>query len=55
MQEVPDCELVITSTWRFQILLGRLREYFSLDVAARVVGITPRFGGLKDITDSLIG
>ena len=54
VRQVPDCELVITSTWRLQQPLGRLRERFSRDVAARIVGATPKIGDLVDVPQPLV-
>jgi hypothetical protein len=54
VRQVPDCELVITSTWRLQQPFERLHERFSSDVAARIVGVTPRIGELIDVPHPLI-
>lgn len=55
VRQVPECELVITSTWRLQYPLERLRQRFSADVAARITGATPRFTELTDVPDTLVG
>lgn len=34
LREIPDCELVITSTWRLHKPLDDLRSYFSSDAPA---------------------
>jgi hypothetical protein len=54
VRQVPDCSLVITSTWRLQMPLERLQEGFSPDIVARVAGIAPKFSELRDIPDSLV-
>lgn len=54
MRQVQDCELVISSTWRLHAPLAHLRERFSSDVAARVVGVTSRHGDLANIPETLI-
>ncbi|WP_342133673.1 HAD domain-containing protein, partial [Hydrogenophaga sp. OTU3427] len=41
VRQLQDCEVVISSTWRLDFPLDRLREKFSSDLAARVVGATP--------------
>ena len=43
VRQAPDIELVVTSTWRLQNSLEQLRKRFSIDVAARIAGVTPRF------------
>ncbi len=55
LRRVPDCEVVVTSTWRLQFPIDRLRSHFSSDVAHRVVGVTPRFCELENIPNSLLG
>lgn len=54
VRQVPDCDLVITRTWRLQLPLKQLRERFAADVAARIVGVTPRIGDLVDIPPPLV-
>ncbi|MFI8619274.1 HAD domain-containing protein [Acidovorax sp. NPDC077693] len=53
LREVPDYEIVITSTWRLQKSLDELRSYFSSDVANRIAGMTPQFSELQDVPDTL--
>lgn len=55
VRQVPECELVITSTWRLQYPLERIRQRFSADVAAKIAGATPRFAELTDVPDTLVG
>jgi len=37
----PEVQVVISSTWRLAMSLGALRRRFSLDLADRIVGVTP--------------
>ncbi|MFZ2856514.1 HAD domain-containing protein [Acidovorax sp.] len=55
LRQVPEFELVITSTWRLQSPLEHLRQRFSSDVAARIAGATPRYCELKDVPQTLVG
>lgn len=55
IRQAPDIDLVITSTWRLQNSLEQLRKRFSIDVAARIAGVTPRFADLKDVPATLVG
>lgn len=54
LRQRQDCEVVVSSTWRLELPLARLREKFSSDLAARVVGATPRFCDLTSVPDTLI-
>ncbi len=38
--ENADCQIVISSSWRFHAELSQLREYFSKDLQTKVVGVT---------------
>jgi hypothetical protein len=51
---MPEWQVVITSTWRLQKPLDQLRERFSTDIAARVIGDTPRFNTLVDVPSTLV-
>jgi hypothetical protein len=51
----PHIELVISSTWRLQRPLHVLKDLFSNDVAARVIGTTPLYAELADVPDTLEG
>jgi len=55
VRQVPEYELVITSTWRLQYPLEHLRQRFSTDVAARITGATLGFTELTDVPDTLVG
>lgn len=52
---MPDCEVVITSTWRLQFSVDDLKAHFSPDVTYRVIGATPQFCELEDVPSSLLG
>lgn len=54
LRQVRDYELVITSTWRLQKSLDDLRSYFSSDVVNRIAGVTPRFGELTEVPNTLL-
>ncbi|AYM96405.1 hypothetical protein EAG14_10355 [Acidovorax sp. 1608163] len=54
LREAPQWQVVITSTWRLQKPLAQLRSRFSADIAARVVGDTPRFSTLIDVPSTLV-
>lgn len=40
--EFRDVKIVISSTWRDQMTIHELKEFFSLEVRDRVIGTTPR-------------
>lgn len=44
MRDFPKCQIIITSGFREKKSLDSLREMFSADIAARIVGITPIIG-----------
>lgn len=46
MRAHPDVALVITSSWRKDTPLPRLRQQFSLDLRARILGVTPILPGI---------
>ena len=54
LRQVPQCQVVTTSTWRLQKPLAQLQAVFSADIAARVISTTPRFSTLVDVPDSLV-
>ena len=39
LRKVPDCEIVIASTWRLQTPIDVLRAHFSHDISPRIVGV----------------
>lgn len=54
LREYPAVDIVVSSTWRLDWMGGsdavaveKLRQYFSSDIAKRVVGITPFLGRLQ--------
>jgi hypothetical protein len=53
LREYDAVEIVITSTWRIRRSLTVLRSYFSADIAARVIDVTPQFCNIAPI-DSLL-
>ena len=54
LRQVPECKLVITSTWRLERPLDTLRQRFARDIAARIAGITPTFSDLKQVPNTLL-
>lgn len=55
LHQVPDCKVVIASTWRLQTPGKRLREKLGSDVASKVVGVTPQYCDLHDVPPTLVG
>lgn len=41
LREFPEVQVVISSWWRDDHTLEQLRAYFSLDIRARVIDVTP--------------
>lgn len=41
LSQVPECKLVIASTWRLQSLIEHLQRRFSPEVATRIAGTPP--------------
>ena len=54
LREVPECKVVITSTWRLERSFEALLRRFSPDIAAMVEGVTPRYCDLKNTPDTLV-
>lgn len=46
MRDFPQVDIVISSTWREAYGLAQLRSFFSDDIAARIVDVTPVFSPL---------
>lgn len=42
MRDFPNIEIVISSMWRYEFTLDQLRARFSPDIAARIIGVTPK-------------
>lgn len=55
MRAAPHIDLVISSTWRQKRSLDELKQLFTADVAARIVGATPLYAQLEDVPDVLVG
>ncbi len=51
LRDFPDVQVVISSTWRATRTLDELRAYFSQDIAARVIDVTPSWSDLPDLLD----
>lgn len=41
LRDFPLVAIVISSTWRQRLTLDQLRAFFSPDIAARIIGVTP--------------
>ena len=41
LREYPEIDVVISSSWRVNYAIDELRDFFSPDIALRVVGVTP--------------
>lgn len=54
LRQVPECQVVITSTWRLEQPLEALRQRFSRDIEVRIAGVTPTFSDLKRAPDTLV-
>lgn len=54
LRQVPECRLVITSTWRLENPFQVLRDRFSRDIGARIEGATPRFSDLNQVPGPLV-
>jgi len=50
LREFPHVKLVISSSWRTDLPLSTILEYFSPDIAARVIGSTPDLGDFITLT-----
>jgi hypothetical protein len=44
LRDYPDVQVVISSAWRGVHTLHELRSFFSADIAARIIGVTPLLG-----------
>ncbi|BEU98660.1 hypothetical protein ACDW_43660 (plasmid) [Acidovorax sp. DW039] len=54
LRQVPQWQVVISSTWRLQKPFDQLRDRFSKDIAPRVIANTPRFNTLDDVPSTLV-
>lgn len=54
LRQVPECQVVITSTWRLEQPFEALRRRFSREIAVRIAGITPTFSDLKQVPNTLL-
>jgi hypothetical protein len=43
LRDYPHVEIVISSAWRTDNSIDTLRAFFSSDIAARIIGVTPDF------------
>ena len=54
LREFPDVQIVVSSSWRNDRTLDELRSFFSLDIAAKIIGCTPYYRDLPELVE-LIG
>ena len=55
LRQVPECQIVITSTWRLEKSYEDLLQRFSPDIAAMIDGVTPRYCDLTNVPNTLVG
>lgn len=55
LREVPECRVVITSTWRLEQPFQALLQRFTPDIAAMIEGATPRYSDLTNVPNTLVG
>lgn len=55
LRQAPTCLVVISSSWRLQAPVEKLRKYFSRDIAPRILGATPSYLDLRDVPPTLLG
>jgi len=48
LRDFPGVDIVISSSWRTQFSLQELRDFFSADLAQRVIGVTPSSRAASD-------
>lgn len=54
VRRLPECKVVITSTWRLEKSYEALLQSFSPDIAAMIEGVTPRYCDLTAIPNTLV-
>ena len=55
LREMPSVEVVISSTWRHQYSLHKLKSRFSVDIADRIAGVTPTMPDFTQLPERLCG
>lgn len=55
LRRVPECKVVIASTWRLGRAYEALLDRFSPNVAAMIKGVTPRYNDLAKVPNTLVG
>ncbi|WP_110253399.1 HAD domain-containing protein [Undibacterium pigrum] len=51
LRDYPAVQIVISSTWREGRSISEIRSYFSDDISARIIGVTPAWNDIPDITE----
>lgn len=55
VRRIPACSIVISSTWRLQQSIEKMRRNFSPGIGSLIVGATPMFKDLDVVPDRLLG
>ncbi|MBL8354918.1 MAG: hypothetical protein JNM01_08790 [Delftia acidovorans] len=55
LRQASTCLVVISSTWRLQAPVEKLRKHFSPDIAERILGVTPSYPELREVPNTLLG
>lgn len=51
LRDFPEVEIVISSTWRESRSLSELKSFFSHDIGARIIGVTPIWRDIPGIVE----
>lgn len=51
LSQFPEVEIVITSTWREKYALFDLQSFFTSEVAAMIIDVTPNWRDVSDLDD----
>jgi hypothetical protein len=54
LRDFPEVLVVVSSSWKDDQDLVTLRSYFSADIAARIIDVTPHWSSLPDLA-ALVG
>ncbi len=53
LRDFPAVQVVISSTWRDKYSLSELRTFFSVDIAVRIIDVTPAWQDIPEIVDTM--
>lgn len=51
LRDFPEVKIVISSTWRESRSLSELQSFFSHDIGARIIGVTPSWRDIPDLVE----